>query len=63
MLVVNNPPAKAGDVRNVGSIPGPGRFPWRSTWQPTPVFLPGESPWTEETGRLLSIGTQRVRQE
>ena len=23
---------------------------------PTPVFLPGESPWAEEPGRLLSIG-------
>ena len=21
---------------------------WRKAWQPTPVFLPGESPWTEE---------------
>ena len=21
-------------------------------WHPTPVFLPGESPWTEEPGRL-----------
>ena len=63
MLVINNPPANAGDVRNVGSIPESGRFPWRSTWQPTPVFLPGESPWTEEPGRLPSIGTQRVRQE
>ena len=20
-----------------------GRFPWRKAWQPTPVFLPGES--------------------
>ena len=20
------------------------KIPWRSTWQPTPVFLPGESP-------------------
>ena len=26
-----------------------------------PVFLPGESPWTEEPGGLLSMGTQRVR--
>ena len=26
-----------------GSIPGLGRFPWRRKWQPTPVFLPGES--------------------
>ena len=30
----------AGDP---GSIPGWGRFPWRRKWQPTPVFLPGES--------------------
>ena len=22
----------------------------RRAWQPTPVFLPGESPWTEERG-------------
>ena len=29
--------------------------------QPTPVFLPGESPWTEEPGGLQSIGLQRVR--
>ena len=20
---------------------------WRRKWKPTPVFLPGESPWTE----------------
>ena len=25
-------------------------------WQPTPVFLPGKSPWTEEPGRLQSMG-------
>ena len=30
----------AGDP---GLIPGLGRFPWRRKWQPTPVFLPGES--------------------
>ena len=29
--------------RDVDSIPGWGRFPWRRAWQPTPVFLPGES--------------------
>ena len=27
---------------------------------PTPAFLPGESPWTEEPGRLQSMGSQRV---
>ena len=26
--------------------------------QPTPVFLPGESPWKEEPGGLQSIGSQ-----
>ena len=44
----------------MGSIPGSGRFPWRRAWQPTPVFLPGESPWTEKPGGLQSIGSQRV---
>ena len=27
VLVVRNPPANAGDARDVGSIPGSGRFP------------------------------------
>ena len=30
----------AGDP---GSIPGSGKSPWQREWQPTPVFLPGES--------------------
>ena len=30
-------------------------------FQPTPVFLPGESPWTEEPGRLQSLGSQKIR--
>ena len=37
-----------------------GKIPWRRMWQPTPVFLPGESPWTEEPGGLQFIGSQRV---
>ena len=49
-LVIKNPPADAG------SIPGPGRFPWKRGWHPTPVFLPGESPWAEEPGGLQSMG-------
>ena len=35
--------ASACNAGDLGSIPGSGRFPWRSKWQPTPVFLPGES--------------------
>ena len=37
---------------DLGLIPGLGRSPWRRAWQPTPVFLPGESPWTEEPDRV-----------
>ena len=37
------------------------KMPWRRAWQPTPVFLHGESPWTEEPGGLQSMGLQRVR--
>jgi len=37
--------------------------PWRRKWQPTPVFLPGEIPWTEEPGGLQSMGSQRVGHE
>ena len=29
-------------------------------WQPPPLFLPGESPWTEEADGLQSLGSQRV---
>ena len=41
--MLKNPPANEGDVRELGSIPGLGRFPGRREWQPTPVLLPGES--------------------
>ena len=43
----------SGNVGDLGSIPGLGRFPWRRVWQPTPVFLPRESPWTEEPGATV----------
>ena len=42
-LVVKNPTASAGDIRDTGLIPGLGKIPWRMTQQPTPVLLPGES--------------------
>ena len=55
--VLKNPPANAGDERDMGSIPGLGRFPWSGKWQLTPVFLPGKlqgqrslvgySPWLQ----------------
>ena len=43
-LLVKNPPVDdAGDVRDQGWIPGSGRSPGEGKWQPTSVFLPGES--------------------
>ena len=54
VIVVKNPPAIAGDSGD----PWVGKTPWRKEWQPTPVFLPGKSPWTEEPGRLQSMGLQ-----
>ena len=41
--MIKNLPTNTRDVRNMGSIPGLGRFPWSRKWQPTPVFLPGKS--------------------
>ena len=46
-----------------GFYPWVGQIPWRTEWQPTPVLLPGQSPWTEEPGRLQSMGSQRVRHD
>ena len=43
-LVVKKPPANAGDIWDVGGFdPWVRKIPWRRKWQPTPVFLPGES--------------------
>ena len=35
----------------------------KRAWQPTPVCLPGESPWTEEPGGLQPMRSQRVRHD
>ena len=105
--MVKNPPAKAGEGKRCEFDPWVGKIPWRRAWQPTPVFLPGEShgqagdlrdtpwqeiqetqfqslgqedpleegmathssilawriPWTEEPGRLQSIGLHRVKHD
>ena len=42
VLVVKNLPTKAGDMR-FSFDPCVGKILWRKAWQPTPVFLPGES--------------------
>ena len=50
----------ASNMEDLGSTQV-GKIPWRKAWQSIPVFLPGESPWTEEPGGLQSMGSQRVR--
>ena len=50
----------AGDL---GLIPGLGRFSGGGHRNPTPVFLPGESPWTKQPGALQPMRSQRVRHD
>ena len=47
-------------MQRPGFDPWIGKAPWRRAWQPTSVFLPGESPWTEEPGRLQSMGRKEL---
>ena len=53
---VRNPPA----MRETWAQSLGWEDPWRRKWQPTPVFLVAESPWTEEPGGLQSMGSQGV---
>ena len=51
-MVKNLPAMRDTWVRSLGW-----EDPLRRAWQPTLVFLPEESPWTEEPGGLYSMGT------
>ena len=53
----------ASNARDLGLIPGSGRFPWRREWLPTPVFLAQRIPWMDKPGGLQSMGLQRVRHD
>ena len=59
VLVIKNLAANAGDIRDVGLIPG-SKDSLEEGMATSPVFLPGESLWTEEPSRLPSVGLQRV---
>ena len=50
VLVVNNPPTNAGDMRDEGSIPGLGRSPEGGHTHSS--VLGWRIPWTEEPGGL-----------
>ena len=59
VLVVKNPPANAGDIRDMGLIPG-SEDPLEKGMATHSSILAWRIPWTEEPGRLRSIGSQRV---
>ena len=52
-LVVKNPPANTGDIRDAGLIPG-----WGKEMTTHSSILAWRIPWTEEPGGLQSIGLQ-----
>ena len=58
VLVVKNSPANAGEVRDSGSIPESRNLEKEMATHSS--VLAWRSPWTEEPGRLQSMGSQRV---
>ena len=61
--MVKNPPAKAGDLGDAGSIIGSGRSPEGRNGNPFQHSCLKKIPWTEETYRLQFMGLQRVRHD
>ena len=57
MLVVKNLPASARDVRDVDSIP------LEESMATDSSILAWGIPWTEEPGRQITTGSQRVRHD
>ena len=62
VLVVKNPPANVGDIRDAGSIPGLGRSPGGGHGNPLQYFA-SRIPWTEEPGRatVLRVAQSQTR--
>ena len=55
--MVKNPPANAGDVRDVGLVPG-SEDPLEREITTFSSILAWRIPWTEESGGLHSMGSQ-----
>ena len=69
--VVKNLPANAGDIRDAGLLSCQCKRPKRNPWD-DPLeegmatrssILAWRIPWTDKSGRLWSIGLQRVRHD
>ena len=48
------------DIKRCGFDPWVEKIPWRSAWQPTPVFLPGKSHGHRNLASYSPMGLQRV---
>ena len=59
-FMVKNPPADAGDSGDIAPNPCVGKIPWRRKWQPTPIFLPGESHGQRSLADYSAMGLNRV---
>ena len=57
--MVKKPPVNAGDLKDVGTIPGWGRSPEEGMAIHSSI-LAWKIPWAEEPGGLESIASQRV---
>ena len=57
--MIKNPPANAGDAGDMFSIPG-WEDPLEKGMATDSSILTWKIPWTEESGELQSIGSQRV---
>ena len=60
-LVVKNPPANAGDTRDMGSIPGPGRYPGEGHGNPLQYSC--LNPMHRGAGWIQSMRLQEVMTE
>ena len=60
--MVKNPPVNAGDIRDVGLIPGLGRSPGGGHGNPL-QYSCLENPMDRGASGLQSIGLQRVRHD
>ena len=57
--MVKNVPANAGNAKDVSSIPSQ-EDPLESEMASHSSILAWRTPWTEESGRLQSVGSQTV---
>ena len=60
--MVKNTPANAGDARDMGLIPGLGRFPGEGMANHSSIIA-WRIPWTEESAGRQSMGLQRVEHD